>query len=102
RRHTRFSRDWSSDVCSSDLEDGGIVECTTDEHIIHAENALVRTGGERRLERVDIDARKSDKRADANGHQYQKGKDDAFAKLFDRSEERRVGKESIAPSTMST
>src|SRR5690606_9148514 len=26
RRHTRFSRDWSSDVCSSDLdEDGGWV-----------------------------------------------------------------------------
>src|SRR5690606_40364727 len=27
RRHTRFSRDWSSDVCSSDLElpsDGGV------------------------------------------------------------------------------
>src|SRR5690606_41210633 len=23
RRHTRFSRDWSSDVCSSDLVDGG-------------------------------------------------------------------------------
>src|SRR5690606_39366826 len=23
RRHTRFSRDWSSDVCSSDLELGG-------------------------------------------------------------------------------
>src|SRR6266700_1214190 len=22
RRHTRFSRDWSSDVCSSDLEHG--------------------------------------------------------------------------------
>src|SRR5690606_40283188 len=22
RRHTRFSRDWSSDVCSSDLGDG--------------------------------------------------------------------------------
>src|SRR5690606_40215435 len=22
RRHTRFSRDWSSDVCSSDLSDG--------------------------------------------------------------------------------
>src|SRR5690606_40083509 len=26
RRHTRFSRDWSSDVCSSDLEMGEIVE----------------------------------------------------------------------------
>src|SRR5690606_27281666 len=24
RRHTRFSRDWSSDVCSSDLVDAGI------------------------------------------------------------------------------
>src|SRR5690606_39936099 len=23
-RHTRFSRDWSSDVCSSDLEDFGV------------------------------------------------------------------------------
>src|SRR5690606_40815379 len=23
RRHTRFSRDWSSDVCSSDLDDKG-------------------------------------------------------------------------------
>src|SRR5690606_40948183 len=25
RRHTRFSRDWSSDVCSSDLAGGGLV-----------------------------------------------------------------------------
>src|SRR5690606_40327862 len=25
RRHTRFSRDWSSDVCSSDLERGDLV-----------------------------------------------------------------------------
>src|SRR5690606_40794724 len=24
RRHTRFSRDWSSDVCSSDLQDIGV------------------------------------------------------------------------------
>src|SRR5690606_39395770 len=26
RRHTRFSRDWSSDVCSSDLYIGGVPE----------------------------------------------------------------------------
>src|SRR5690606_39881881 len=26
RRHTRFSRDWSSDVCSSDLERAGCSE----------------------------------------------------------------------------
>src|SRR5690606_39630427 len=26
RRHTRFSRDWSSDVCSSDLEMGELLD----------------------------------------------------------------------------
>src|SRR5690606_40964295 len=26
RRHTRFSRDWSSDVCSSDLKSSGVEE----------------------------------------------------------------------------
>src|SRR5690606_40714355 len=26
RRHTRFSRDWSSDVCSSDLLAGGLAD----------------------------------------------------------------------------
>src|SRR5690606_41102199 len=29
RRHTRFSRDWSSDVCSSDLVDAGNAEAAT-------------------------------------------------------------------------
>src|SRR5207302_2629203 len=29
RRHTRFSRDWSSDVCSSDLAQGSAVSATT-------------------------------------------------------------------------
>src|SRR5436309_6303013 len=34
RRHTRFSRDWSSDVCSSDL------------HVVYAaEDAVVAVGG---------------------------------------------------------
>src|SRR5690606_40482051 len=28
RRHTRFSRDWSSDVCSSDLAGGGLLPST--------------------------------------------------------------------------
>src|SRR5690606_41151165 len=27
RRHTRFSRDWSSDVCSSDLISFGLINC---------------------------------------------------------------------------
>src|SRR5690606_39507324 len=29
RRHTRFSRDWSSDVCSSDLGHGGAIRTTS-------------------------------------------------------------------------
>src|SRR5690606_39452191 len=29
RRHTRFSRDWSSDVCSSDLGFSGLVNAPT-------------------------------------------------------------------------
>src|SRR2546429_3110845 len=29
RRHTRCSRDWSSDVCSSDLPGGGVLLSTT-------------------------------------------------------------------------
>src|SRR5690606_11681686 len=29
RRHTRFSRDWSSDVCSSDLPEGATVRTET-------------------------------------------------------------------------
>src|SRR5690606_39763555 len=40
RRHTRFSRDWSSDVCSSDLEvyGGSVHGITVDlngEHAVH-------------------------------------------------------------------
>src|SRR5690606_40067920 len=43
RRHTRFSRDWSSDVCSSDLGDGGDTDRVGAGH-------AVRTA---RLERVE-------------------------------------------------
>src|SRR5690606_40783832 len=34
RRHTRFSRDWSSDVCSSDLE--GFTAIAVDDEVIGA------------------------------------------------------------------
>src|SRR5690606_40773242 len=45
RRHTRFSRDWSSDVCSSDLvarnRDGEAVTYPPVEMVFHAEQNLV-------------------------------------------------------------
>src|SRR5690606_39802274 len=84
RRHTRFSRDWSSDVCSSDL----ILEAAPDTKVI------VLTGQNDQANAL---------RAVALGAY------DFFAKpfepeiltltverafrLYDRSEERRVGKE---------
>src|SRR5690606_40972307 len=39
RRHTRFSRDWSSDVCSSDLEpydNAGLLVGSPDDDVSHA------------------------------------------------------------------
>src|SRR5690606_41958436 len=33
RRHTRFSRDWSSDVCSSDLDGAAVIEILTLGHV---------------------------------------------------------------------
>src|SRR5690606_39755862 len=35
RRHTRFSRDWSSDVCSSDLEGNAHPHATEKVAIVH-------------------------------------------------------------------
>src|SRR5690606_40404168 len=46
RRHTRFSRDWSSDVCSSDLVDQRkmrILQAVTDDYILTAEPVGSRT-----------------------------------------------------------
>src|SRR3712207_7966358 len=80
RRHTRYWRDWSSDVCSSDLQSGQLLvvgtehfdECTLRQSVIN-----------RSVDRVCALAR---------GFHY------GVAFLFDiervvRSEERRVGKE---------
>src|SRR6266700_1972001 len=44
RRHTRFSRDWSSDVCSSDLDRVGRGEQC---HVLTLEGGDVRLGAER-------------------------------------------------------
>src|SRR5690606_41061407 len=50
RRHTRFSRDWSSDVCSSELL-GGSISVATIEHVTSAlsgmgvDNALITLDG---------------------------------------------------------
>src|SRR5690606_39776546 len=86
RRHTRFSRDWSSDVCSSDLADklrpGDIVGALTGEAGLHKDA----------IGKIDVyDTRSYVAIARASAAQ-------ALArlragKIKGRSEERRVGKE---------
>src|SRR2546426_6811677 len=70
RRHTRLQGDWSSDVCSSDLQDG------------RSPDLRVRLVDEERL------------RGAADGDpEIPAGEGRAVPDLRDRSEERRVGKE---------
>src|SRR5690606_40938030 len=83
RRHTRFSRDWSSDVCSSDLA------------------ATVRAALQGNCQRLAGVARMDVTAAALQGHRHQKGADTFQVKVQGnvafrgqgRSEERRVGKE---------
>src|SRR5436309_4586473 len=54
RRHTRFSRDWSSDVCSSDLQRAGAVELfggQVREHIDHRQMEMLDRKQRRVVER---------------------------------------------------
>src|SRR5690606_40843461 len=80
RRHTRFSRDWSSDVCSSDLADLlGVSPTTIARWANSGKLAYMRTpAGHRRFSLEVIEQL----RAPAEG-----------GAVSSRSEERRVGKE---------
>src|SRR5690606_39629988 len=94
--HTRFSRDWSSDVCSSDLLDDDIAEVVR-EHV----GAVVVGEGEADLELPRKIAIQIERIVDGLG-----GGGDLLAlhpdvmvrartrEQRERSEERRVGKES--------
>src|SRR5690606_40560553 len=81
RRHTRFSRDWSSDVCSSDLAGG--------ERAAAGRQARDLAEVERELERVGRRNTTS-----LNGHAVVRGADQVTLAVErdQRSEERRVGK----------
>src|SRR5690606_40508853 len=83
RRHTRFSRDWSSDVCSSDLQPG---KCQA-EKIILQDRCLDR---ERKASEWPVlEQRVPQRIIDVIGAH----KEDQHGA---RSEERRVGKETRA------
>src|SRR5207302_3287636 len=82
RRHTRFSRDWSSDVCSSDLGQGLLPQPG-------------RAGGEEEIispQRTQRAQRNAENRVGRAGANCQ-ARPTRFLSPFFRSEERRVGKE---------
>src|SRR5690606_39449451 len=93
RRHTRFSRDWSSDVCSSDLDTGGKnklyygIDGEWTAHTVYVSDSngkLTVDGGSRTIQN---DAGK-DETINLKGKQWVYG-----GLRMGRSEERRVGKE---------
>src|SRR5207249_7774337 len=89
RRHTRSKRDWSSDVCSSDL----VMSAT-----VLVKLPLVRAT-RRAVEQAAVllpteVLENAATRAIAAGHcRRQRGEDDHLRIYLNRSEERRVGKE---------
>src|SRR5207247_7273249 len=92
RRHTRSTRDWSSDVCSSDLFDEVLL--SSDGETIRAGTPLVSgakvvaevvgVGKEPKIYVFKFKRRKNYRRK--TGHRQ---------KFTERSEERRVGKEGL-------
>src|SRR5215475_9078125 len=55
RRHTRFSRDWSSDVCSSDLRGGGEIDRVEVAEESYLEHVLERFGSDLGGLRIGVD-----------------------------------------------
>src|SRR5690606_40639378 len=94
-RHTRFSRDWSSDVCSSDLE----AEAEVAEIQEQFESGLV-TAGEKYNKVIDIWSTANERVSKAMMENLSKetvvNRDGDNEEQDSRSEERRVGKESRA------
>src|SRR5690606_40706745 len=83
RRHTRFSRDWSSDVCSSDLTD-------------LLGNTLAEIAGEKAgIIKKNVPVVLSE-RDETIAHIFERKALEMGAPLRFRSEERRVGKEGRA------
>src|SRR5690606_40735186 len=93
RRHTRFSRDWSSDVCSSDLQR---VRLAYDDAVQRVRQTL-KDQGFGVLTEIDMTATLRDKIGVDIGRRYMiLGACNPQLAHRARSEERRVGKESSA------
>src|SRR5690606_39590715 len=93
-RHTRFSRDWSSDVCSSDLRTFGEAEYAVYLYALTRKDFTVKYDITKQkdlfkqaLEQIVTD------RLENTFDIHETEKPELKKELFTRSEERRVGKE---------
>src|SRR5690606_40520158 len=87
RRHTRFSRDWSSDVCSSDLIAAELRLHAADDEPAHGANGAHRNDGDdERAQQCGLYQRGDVVHVEARAHDPAPG-----LEVHHRSEERRVG-----------
>src|SRR5690606_39327269 len=91
RRHTRFSRDWSSDVCSSDLVFNATLRLTSTrrQQVSQMHNLITAKLELSHRRRRDLSSLTNLKLTSSS-----QVKSACQATAHDRSEERRVGKES--------
>src|SRR5207249_5553902 len=87
RRHTRSKRDWSSDVCSSDLNAAGVSLLAREQTADGSDGQLVRVERARLQRRRQIFIARLGTRFQSN--LWRRG----VRERLSRSEERRVGKE---------
>src|SRR5690606_41204789 len=91
RRHTRFSRDWSSDVCSSDLHTERDPAIGPFDHRGQAD--VITEDLVRGVPAFEIFERRSRKELDGLSRTRLIRAEVNDGNTFERSEERRVGKE---------
>src|SRR2546427_3743670 len=87
RRHTRFDCDWSSDVCSSDLD----VDVAAQDELalaLHAHQVLVHFGQEAELGRLAQFARAAAGKVGADDGQLARGRVEARHHIADRKSTR--------------
>src|SRR5207302_4351165 len=89
RRHTRFSRDWSSDVCSSDLEDVRVVLGK----VAHSQKAMERPTRLAAVKQPRLEVTNREITVGVGPQREELAVPGAVHRLEPRSEERRVGKE---------
>src|SRR5699024_11339122 len=93
RRHTRSKRDWSADVCSSDLTIALSILSTDESHFSFNSFIVIPSASKDSFSLPIISCNSAKKRTSTIVHLLLRWNSLFIRRLFFRSEERRVGKE---------